>query len=623
VVTALLYAPALNQPKRLIDLDADTVRRTIAPKTIGLESTLEVLGPSVRRLITFGSIIGRIGLEGETHYALANAMQTAATEAWAAISNDRTSLAIEWSVWGGNGMGERLGTIERLDALGVDAISVDDALEAFGQIIAQGAVGTVAVTSRFGPPPDLSLGIQDLPMLRFLDEPKIHFPSVELVIETTLCRGRDRYLDDHVVDSVAVLPAVMGLEAMAQVAFALAPSGSQIAISDIALFRALNVPDSGAIRIRIAALRADHGATDVRVLAEDDGFETPCMQASFSAGNINPKGWLRQVRATSDFEAQPLYGPLFFNGKCFQRLERFEIATSRQVAAHLRSDPGTKWFSSFEPSSFALWDPGATDAVLHALQVAVPHRRVVPVSVERIEIDMMAGAIAHVSAVERKTSGANYTFDILVSDANGREAQRWTNATFRAIHSTNIEEILTASPALIGPYLERLARQAFGDHDIEILFVCDRHGSRESRRNAAIAQLGLDGAVDRRGDGRPVRINGKGSISFAHRGDMTLAIASSTPAGCDMELFAAEDDIDFVRRHTVHEACRKIGRKLPMASLPEFITRTPIRIEDMTILIAEVPLPSGSCTVAFACHEGSLHLAAPVSNRLVTGEPTL
>src|SRR5262249_16268582 len=126
--TTLLYAPALNQPKRLIELDDDLVRRTIEPKTIGLEFTLQVLGPSLRPLITFGSIIGRIGLEGESHYALANAMQSAATEAWAAAPDGRTALAIEWSVWGGIGMGERLGTIERLGAQGVDAISVDDAL---------------------------------------------------------------------------------------------------------------------------------------------------------------------------------------------------------------------------------------------------------------------------------------------------------------------------------------------------------------------------------------------------------------------------------------------------------------------------------------------------------------
>ena len=90
--TTLIYAPAINEPKRLIALDAETVQRTLAPKTTCLEIALKVLGPSLRRLITFGSIIGRIGLEGESHYALANAMQSATTEAWAASSHGRSAL---------------------------------------------------------------------------------------------------------------------------------------------------------------------------------------------------------------------------------------------------------------------------------------------------------------------------------------------------------------------------------------------------------------------------------------------------------------------------------------------------------------------------------------------------
>lgn len=622
-VTALLYAPALNQPKRLIELDTDMVRRTIAPKTVGLESTLEVLGPQVRRLITFGSIIGRIGLEGEAHYALANAMQTAATEAWASASSGRTSLAIEWSVWGGTGMGERLGTIERLGTLGVDAISMDDALKAFGEMITQGTVGTVAVTSRFGPPPDLSLDARDLPMLRFLDEPRIHFPGVELVVETTLSPGRDCYLDDHIVGGASVFPAVIGLEAMAQASCALTPSERHTSVSGIGFLRALNVPSNGAIRIRIAALRAGHGTTDVQLFSEDDGFLAPCMHASFSAGGVGSHSWRLPDQQTQGFAADPLYGPLLFGGKSFQRLERFESATSRQVMAYLRPDPGTKWFGSFEPRSFTLWDPGATDAVLHALQVAVPHRQVIPVSVERIEIDPKADGLRHVSAIERKTSGTSYTFDLVVSDASGRVAQRWINATFRAIGPTNIEDVLSISPSLVVPYLERLAREAFGDRNIAVSFICDHNNFREFRRGAAIASLGLSSAVTRRADGKPLRNDGKGSVSIAHCDDLTLAIAASTPIGCDIELLSADDEIDFIRRHIVHEACRKIGRKLPMASIPALTPKTPITIGDVTIVIAELPLSSGSFAVAFSCLENSFCAAPPASNQLVPGEPAL
>jgi enediyne polyketide synthase len=602
-VTTLIYAPAINDPKRLTVLDSQNVRRTLAPKTIGLSLTLQALGPSVKRVITFGSIIGRLGLEGESHYALANAMQTTATEAWAGSSDGGSALAIEWSVWGGAGMGERLGTIERLSAQGVDAISIDHALETFNRLITTGAVGTVTVTSRFGPPTDLSLGPAELPMLRFVDDLKIHFPGTELVVETTLSHGRDLYLGDHVLRGNAVLPAVMGLEAMAQVTSAVAPLGSQITISDIAFHRALNVPSYGTVRIRIAALRTEHGATEVNLFAEDDGFSAPYMQASFNSSKSSKlTSRLYSERSSAAFSARILYGPLFFGGNSFQRLEHFETATSRTVAAFIQSENKAKWFGSYEPGALVLWDSGATDAALHALQVAVPHRQVIPISVDQIEIDTTAGPPKYVTATEIRTTGSTYTFDVFVNDAAGRLAQHWTNVTFRTIGLTNIQEVLAAAPQLAGPYLERMAREMLSDDSIEVSFVCDPNASRQSRRSAAIGRFGLDGKIERRTDGRPVRTDNKGSISIAHAGHTTLAIAATGQVGCDMEKSDSKVDFDvnFLRRHTAIEACRKLGRIPSPASICALSPGKTAKFDDLTVATVELPLPSGSHIVSFA-----------------------
>lgn len=606
-VTILLYAPALNQPKRLIELEADLVRRTIAPKTVGLKFTLEVLGPQVRRLITFGSIIGRIGLEGEAHYALANAMQTAVTEAWAAASSDRTSLAIEWSVWGGTGMGERLGTIERLGALGVDAISVDDALDAFRRMITEGAIGTVAITSRFGPPPYLSLGTSHLPMLRFLDEPKVHFPGVELVVETTLSRGRDRYLEDHNIGGSDLLPAVVGLEAMAQIVVGLAPHGPTFTVNDIKFFRAVNVPDANTTQIRIAALRSETGTIDVRMYADDDDFVAPCIQASFSSCEKTPAAFPRFETTGAGFHAQPLYGSLFFNGPIFQRIEHFEMATSRRVIARLTQDPNNNWFGSFESASLVLWDPGATDAALHSLQVAVPHRRVLPVSVEQIRVDQTAGPPRYVSAIERRSTGSFYTFDIFVGDGNGRLTQHWINATFRAVQPFAIDKLLLLAPALANSYLERIVRAALGDHDIRMVLACDANGDRHTRRNAVFKGLELDGITDRRGDGKLLRTDERGWVSIAHGEGLTLGITASIPVGCDIELADGNENKDFIYRHVVHEACRKVGRKIPLSSIQRIIPETCIKVDDMNVFVTELTLPSGSYILAISSQERAAH----------------
>lgn len=600
--TTLIYTPATNEPKRLTALDPETVRRTLETKTTGLASTLAVVGPGLRRLITFGSIIGRLGLEGESHYALANAMQTAATEAWAVTADGRAALALEWSVWGGAGMGERLGTIERLSAQGVDAISVDNALEAFERLITSGATGAITVTSRFGPPPDLYLGSTELPMLRFVDVPKVHFPGVELVIETTLSRGRDVYLNDHVVSGHSILPAVMGLEAIAQVSSALSPLGPTRVISDLAINRALIVPASGAVRIRIAALRNESGTTEVHLFADEDGFATAFMQASFNTGDLNDFWSPRLERSSTAFPAEKLYGPLFFNGKCFQRVEQFETVTSRRVAASLRSDEPEKWFSSYEPSTFVLWDPATTDAALHALQVAIPHRRVIPVSADQIEINATVGHIKYVNAIEKKASGKTYKFDLVGHDATGRVAQRWTNVTFRAVERPDIGEVLAVAPALAGAYLERVAREAFGDYAIGVSLISDGSRSRQSRRHAAIAGFGLTGKVDRRADGRPVRTDGA-SLSISHHCDTTLAVVASVPVGCDIEQVdtSKQLDIEVIRLHSAIESCRKLGRKVSCASIQKLIPGTVARIDGVAVITIDLPLPSGPHVVSFSC----------------------
>jgi enediyne polyketide synthase len=270
------------------------------------------------------------------------------------------------------------------------------------------------------------------------------------------------------------------------------------------------------------------------------------------------------------------------------------------VIAQLRPGPPSRWFGTYEASTLALGDPGATDAALHALQVAVPHRRVLPVRTARIEIDTTAAPIFRVSATEKNTVGHAYTFDLLARDANGHIAQRWTDITFRAIDRTDIGEVLTISPDLIAPYLERAAREALGDDSIAVAFVQDPHISREQRRNMAIARLDLAGQIERRSDGRPIRTGGDGSVSIAHIAAATLALSARGLIGCDIESTGTSpSDIDLIRRHVIYEVCRKVGRKPSPGAIGPLIAGVGSRVEDVQVVTIELPLASGSHIVAF------------------------
>jgi len=521
----------------------------MAPKTTGFRAAIDAAGPRLRRVISFGSILGRMGLKGETHYAIANAWQSAIAEDLARARPRCSVLSLEWSIWNGAGMGHRLGSLERLARYGVDAIALDDGIDAFERLVQGGATGTLMVTSRFGPPSHVSLDATELPTLRFIDKVRVHYPGLELVVETELSTGRDPYLADHRIDGSAVLPAVVGLEAMAQVASALTGVDPARAIEDAVFRQAVVIPDGGALRIQILALAGEDGRVETAIRTEDDGFATDHMRAAFVFG---PQSTIRAPKRidghAAAIDAKPLYGSLLFQGEAFRRLGGYSRLSARRIAASLRASDDHAWFGTFEAQRLILGDPALRDALLHALQAAVPHLRVVPVSVERI-VRGAGGPPVRLEAVEKTATADTFVFDIVAHDAADAVVESWQGVTFRAISEIALDAVIPAVPEIVAPYLERVARATIGECSIEVALVTTRGLDAEARRMSALAALDLLGRVFARGDGKPLVVDEEGvGLSIAHCGNMTLAVKADREIGCDIESVANGPAPDPVRQ---------------------------------------------------------------------------
>ena len=242
-VTALLHGAGTNTPQLIAALDEEAIQRTLAPKVRGLRNVLAAVDPNrLRLLVTFGSIIARAGLRGEADYALANEWLTALTEEFQARHPGCRCLALEWSVWSGVGMGERLGRVDSLILQGIMPIHPDEGVRILLERLRHPQPATaLVVTGRFGEPPTLKLTQPELPLQRFLERRRAYYPGVELVVDAELSRQTDPYLDDHVVHKERLLPAVLGLEGMAQVAMALTGSKTPPSFEHVELTR----PDRG------------------------------------------------------------------------------------------------------------------------------------------------------------------------------------------------------------------------------------------------------------------------------------------------------------------------------------------------------------------------------------------
>jgi len=270
-ITAVLHGAGINEPRLLGALTVDDARRTLAPKITGLRNVLDAIDPAkLRVLVSFGSIIGRMGLPGEADYALANEWLSMLVEDWAAEHPHCRCLSLEWSIWSGLGMGQRLGRVDVLTRQGITPISPEAGTDMLLRLLAEPvAATTMVVAGRFGTPSTMRLKRSEQPLRRFLQTPRVDYPGVELIVDADVSRRTDPYVDDHVYEGRRLLPAVLGLEAMAQVAMTLTGATTAPWFERAVFDRPLLVPGEDSVTVRIAAIARGPGIVDVALRSSE------------------------------------------------------------------------------------------------------------------------------------------------------------------------------------------------------------------------------------------------------------------------------------------------------------------------------------------------------------------
>ncbi|MFC6930807.1 SDR family NAD(P)-dependent oxidoreductase [Actinomadura yumaensis] len=460
-VTAVLHGAGRNEPRALGGLDAEAFRETFAPKIDGLRTVLASVDPGrLRLLVTFGSIIGRAGLPGEAHYATANEWLAELTRDAAAAHPRCRTVCMEWSVWSGVGMGERLSVVESLAREGVTPLTPDQGVRIMRRLVTDpDAPPVVVVSGRTGSVDTVRRDLPPLPLLRFVDRPLVRYHGVELVTEVELNAGTDRYLADHLLDGALLFPAVFGLEAMAQAAAAVTGRRALPVIENAEFVRPVVVPPDASTMIRIAAVVTGDGVVQAAVRSSETGFAADHFRARLRLGGEaaetteatvdgTPGGAIGVVRdgppyqTDDDLPAVPLdpaadlYGSVLFQGRRFQRLRRYHRVAARSVDAEVAACEAD-WFAGFLPDELLLGDPGVRDALMHGNQVCVPDATLLPVRIERLVpggggLSAAAGPLRY-CATERYRDGDTYVYDIALRTKAGEVVERWDGLHLRAV----------------------------------------------------------------------------------------------------------------------------------------------------------------------------------------------
>ena len=534
-ITAVIHGAGRNAPELIAGLTPEAMRATFAPKVEGLRHVLAALDPARLRLVVgFGSIIGRSGLRGNADYAVANEWLTAEVAAWGRGHPQTRTLVLEWSVWAGVGMGERLSTVDTLAREGITAITVDEGLAWMRRLLAHPTPSSVVVAGRHGDLPTLRPVSVPAPFLRFVDEIRTWTPGVEIVIDTPVSVATDPYLDDHVFEGQRLLPAVLGFEAMAQAATVLLGEDGPPTVLDAVFRRPVVVPRDRPVTIRVAVLVT--GPRQVRAVlrAEDSAFAEDCFSATLRYDADEPEA-PRPLPPQADLDIDivgDVYGSLLFHEGRFRRIEAYQRIEARGCRARTGIDRGRPWFAPYLAPTLLLGDPALMDATIHAHQPAFPHSPLLPRSIAEIrfaDLDRPGPFTIVTRETARSTSGV--TVDVEVRTLDGHLRARWRG----------LQLVTVAGTAFDGPWPESVLG-AYLEHHLPALdperppsAAVSLGGSRPERRERVVMALG-DGAlrIHHRPDGKPERATG-GPISFSHSGDLTLAVANGGTIACDLQ----------------------------------------------------------------------------------------
>lgn len=553
-VTAVLHGAGQNEPAALADLTEEDFERTLAPKVDGLRAVLAAVDRSaLKLLVCFGSVIGRTGLRGEAHYATANERLADLAQRFAADSPHCRVRCLEWSVWSGVGMGEKLSVVESLAREGITPISPDQGVEVLLRLIADpDAPPVTVVTGRTGEMDTLRRERPPLPLHRFTVAPLVHYHRAELVTEAELNVGTDPYLADHLLDGNLLLPAVIGMEAMCQVAAAVTGRDSVPVLEDVRFLRPVVVPPDGSARVRIAATVTAADTVEVVLHAEESGFVAEHFRARlvFSGPPVPEGPPLSGGPGLGDVPLDPvadLYGDVLFQGDRFRRLRRFHHVSARHVNAELSVDEVADWFAAYLPGGLLLADPGMRDALMHGNQVCVPDATLLPSGIDRL-YPLAAGADVpkelRYAAVERERDGQTYVYDIAARAPDGRVVERWEGLRLTAVRRGTRGG--PWSGPLLASHMERTVEELTGRRVALAVEPADEHppaeasagaGARRSlTARAASRALGAPAAVTYRPDGRPELVAEGLAISASHTAGWTLCVlADAAAVGCDIE----------------------------------------------------------------------------------------
>ena len=306
-IDAIIHGAGIDQSKLLEDKKFEDFSRVFDVKADGCFNLIELTREdSIKLLVAFSSIAARFGNAGQTDYAAANDLLNKYVQlSTKRFSGTMKGVSINWTGWKEVGMVTRGSLMKIFEEGGVDLITVSEGVQRLRDEILYGDSGEVVIAGNVGIIDSDGI-ITDGSAGKFraaaatLSAKKDAYPLIDeiLVFEEEsrisarkrLDPARDIYLQDHAIENVPYLPAVMGIEVFAEATNLLFPDMSIQAMRDIQFKLPIKIlrgkPVDIIVTIEKAESREDETKFSARIETEffnRDGVKLGDRRRHFSA----------------------------------------------------------------------------------------------------------------------------------------------------------------------------------------------------------------------------------------------------------------------------------------------------------------------------------------------------
>ncbi len=273
-IDGVIHAAGVEESKLLADKDLESFDRVFRGKALGglnLWDAVEAHQPSF--FITFSSVAGRFGNEGQVDYSAANEVLNKLV-AHINATSDTHALTIDWTAWDEVGMATHGSMRTILEARGVQFLPphigapiVANAMERglTGEYLVAGALGEMAGEAALERSALTGEQVLQTNQLVFVDR-VAEQDTERVVVERVFDPERDYFLNDHVYQGVPVLPGVMGYEFMVEAASQLV-DGDVLEVRDVKFERAIKFHHGEPLRViataTVSKRASKHAVIDV------------------------------------------------------------------------------------------------------------------------------------------------------------------------------------------------------------------------------------------------------------------------------------------------------------------------------------------------------------------------